>query len=83
MVVLVLAPFVRDDWIEVQHYPDTDSDAFTVIPIGSLCSALADPSVRYEGDDWGVGVGCTFTFAGLTIRRGGWSHPWGSRLNVD
>lgn len=79
----LLVPFVRASWIEVQHHPDANSDAFTVIPIGSLRSALADPSVWYEGDDWGVGVGCTFTLAGLAIWRGGWSHAWGSRLNAD
>ncbi len=50
--------------------------------VGSLRSALADPTVRYEGDDWGVGVGCTFTCAGLAIWRGGWSCAWSSRLNV-
>ncbi|MFB7511111.1 hypothetical protein, partial [Streptomyces broussonetiae] len=77
-----LVPFVRAGWIEVQHHPDTDSDAFTVIPLGGLCSALADPIVRYEGDDWGVGIGCTFTYAGLAIWRSGWSRAWSSRLNV-
>jgi hypothetical protein len=77
-----LLPFVRAGWIEVQHHPEADSDAFTVIPLGSLRSALADPTVRYEGDEWGVGVGCTFTYAGLAIWRGGWSAAWSSRLTI-
>ncbi|MCT9092573.1 hypothetical protein N4G70_27420 [Streptomyces sp. ASQP_92] len=78
-----LVPFVRERWIEVQHHPDTQGDAFTVIPLDRLRSALADPAVRYEGDDWGIGVGCTFTYSGLAVWRGGWSRAWGSRLTFD
>ncbi|MFI1105843.1 hypothetical protein [Streptomyces melanogenes] len=78
-----MIPFVREGWIEVQHHPDVHGDAFTVIPLDGLRSALADPAVRYEGDDWGIGVGCTFTYSGLAIWRGGWSRAWGSRLTLD
>ncbi|MFC0842186.1 hypothetical protein ACFH04_00300 [Streptomyces noboritoensis] len=76
-----LLSFVRNGWIEVRHTPDAASDAFTVILLGGLRSALADPAVRYEGDDWGVGVGCIFTYTGLAVWRGGWSTAWSSRLN--
>jgi hypothetical protein len=78
-----LLPFVREGWIEVQHRPDEHSDAFTVIPLDSLRTALADPAIRYEGDDWGIGVGCIFTYTGLAIWRGGWSSEWARRLNFD
>ena len=79
-----LVPFVRDGWIEVQHYPDASSDAMTVIPLEGLSAALADPAVRSDdGDDYFVGVGCVFTFAGEAAWRGGWSKAWGSRLTFD
>jgi hypothetical protein len=61
-----LLPFVREGWIEVQHCPDGRSDAFTVIPLEGLRAALADAAIRYEGDEWGVGVGC----------RGSWAHSF-------
>ncbi|WP_051940025.1 hypothetical protein [Phaeacidiphilus oryzae] len=79
-----LVPFVRAGLIEVQHYPDGASDEFSVIPLDDLHSALADPAVRYEGadagEDWGVGVGCVFTHAGLAVWRGGWGRDWSARL---
>ncbi|MEE4541393.1 hypothetical protein V2S66_05355 [Streptomyces sp. V4-01] len=78
-----LLPFVRQGWIEVQHYPDAHSDAFTVIASDELRTALADPAVRYEGDEWGVGVGCIFTYTGLAVWRGGWSNEWGRRLTFS
>ncbi|MFC4610487.1 hypothetical protein ACFO9E_22190 [Streptomyces maoxianensis] len=78
-----LLPFVHEGWIEVQHRADERSDAFTVIPLDGLRTALADPAIRHEGDEWGVGVGCIFTYAGLAVWRGGWSSEWGRRLNFD
>ncbi|MFJ5048282.1 hypothetical protein [Streptomyces sp. NPDC088719] len=81
-----LAPlllFVRKGWIEVQHYPDERSDAFIVIPLDGLSTALTDSAICYEGGEWGIGVGCIFTYAGLAVWRGGWSSEWGRRLNFD
>jgi hypothetical protein len=78
-----LLPFARNGWMEVHHYPDEGSDAFTVIPLENLRSALADPAVRYEGDDWGVGLTCVFTYAGWAVWRGGWSREWAKRLTFD
>ncbi|MHB9847862.1 hypothetical protein ACSYGO_01305 [Streptomyces krungchingensis] len=78
-----LLSFVREGWIEVQHYPDEDSDAFTVISPDEMRAALCDPDIRHEGDEWGVGVGCVFTYAGLAVWRGGWSGEWGRRLSFD
>ncbi|MGK5642944.1 hypothetical protein ACSNOK_32280 [Streptomyces sp. URMC 126] len=78
-----LLPFVHEGWIEVHHRPDGATDAFTVIPPGSLRAALADPAVRYQGDEWGVGVGCVFTHAGLAVWDGGWSDEWSRRLHFD
>ncbi|WP_157875789.1 hypothetical protein [Peterkaempfera griseoplana] len=78
-----LLPFVRNGWIEVQHHPDERSDAFTVIPLDGLRTALTDATIRYEGDEWGIGVGCIFTYAGLAVWRGGWSSEWERRLNFD
>lgn len=78
-----LLPFVREGWIEVQHCPDEGSDAFTVIPLEDLRTALADPAIRYEGDEWGIGVGCLFTYAGLAVWRGGWGDEWGRRLDFE
>ncbi|MFF7882163.1 hypothetical protein ACH40F_55655 [Streptomyces sp. NPDC020794] len=78
-----LLPFVRKGWIEVQHCPDERSDAFTVIPLDGLHTSLTDAAIRYEGDEWGIGVGCIFTYAGLAVWRGGWSSEWGRRLNFD
>jgi hypothetical protein len=78
-----LLPFVRDGWIEVLHHPDEDSAAYTVIPLERLRYALDDPSIRYDGDEWGVGIGCIFTYAGLAIWRGGWSKAWSRRMILD
>ncbi|ACU70664.1 hypothetical protein Caci_1743 [Catenulispora acidiphila DSM 44928] len=66
-----LLPFVRKGWIEVRHMPDATSDAFTVIPFEELHSAFADPAMRYQGEEWGIGLSCVFTYAGLAVRRGG------------
>src|SRR5439155_16403538 len=68
--------------IEVRHYPTSGSDAYAVIPADALSQALADPALR-EGQDWGVGVGCVFTYHGLAIWRSEWSSAWNSRLTFD
>lgn len=78
-----LLPFVLDGWIEVQHHPDEHSDAYTAILPEHLRSALDDPSIRYDGGDWGVGVSCVFTYTGLAIWRGGWSTAWSKRMILD
>jgi hypothetical protein len=78
-----LLPFVRNGWIEVRHLPEADSDTFTVIPLENLRTALTDPAVRYEGDDWGVGITCVFTYTGLAVWDGPWSREWHKRLNFD
>jgi hypothetical protein len=78
-----LLPFVRDGWIEVRHVPDEGSGAFTVIPLENLHAALVDPAVRYEGDDWGIGLGCVFTTIGGAVWRGAWSSDWAKRLHFD
>lgn len=78
-----LLPFVRNGWIEVRHYPAAHGEAFTVIPLEELRVALCDPAVRYEGREWGVGVGCVFTYAGLAVWQGGWSSEWARRLTFD
>jgi hypothetical protein len=78
-----LLPFVREGWIEVQHYSDAASDAFTVIPLEGLRTAFADPATRYQGDEWGIGIGCLFTYAGLAVWRGGWAGDWGRRLTFS
>jgi len=80
--VTPLLPFVRAGWIEVRHYPTSGSDAYAVIPADALSQALADPALR-EGQDWGVGVGCVFTYHGLAIWRSEWSSAWNSRLTFD
>ena len=46
-------------------------DAFTVIPLESLHSAFVDPAMRYQGEEWGIGFTCVFTYSGLAVRRGG------------
>lgn len=77
-----LLSFVRTGLIEVRHFPSGDSDAYTVIAADSLGEALADPAIR-DGEDWGVGVGCVFTYQGLAVWRTAWSSGWNSRLNFD
>jgi hypothetical protein len=69
-----LLSLVRADLIEVRHYPG--GDAYTVIPANMIGQALADPAIR-DGEDWGTGVGCVFTFDGLAIWRSGWSMQLG------
>lgn len=66
-----LVPFVRAGWIEVRHVADNNSDAFTVIPLDELRTAFADPALRYQGEEWGIGLTCVFTYAGLAVRRDG------------
>jgi hypothetical protein len=79
-----LLPFVREGWIEVRHFAVESDDAFTVIPLDDLRTAFADRSLRYDdGDDWGVGLGCVFTYTGLAVWRSGGSAAWGSRLTFD
>ncbi|MEY9847936.1 hypothetical protein [Streptacidiphilus sp. MAP5-3] len=67
--VAPLLPLVRNGWIEVRHVAATDSADYTVIPLEQLRTALADPAIRYEGDDWGIGVTCGLTFAGVAVSR--------------
>ncbi|MFH8379949.1 hypothetical protein ACH4E7_03245 [Kitasatospora sp. NPDC018058] len=79
-----LLPYVREGWIEVRHFPVEVGEAFTVIPLEDLRTAFADRSLRYDdGDDWGVGLSCVFTYAGLAVWRSGGSAAWGSRLTFD
>ena len=80
-----LVPFVREGWIEVLHKPEENSDTYTVIPLDRLREAFTDPVMRYDGDggDWGVGLTCEFTYAGLAVWRGGWSSEWAKRLTFD
>lgn len=75
-----LLQFVQAGLIEVRHFPGGGSDAYTVIPAESLGAALADPAIR-DGDDWGVGVGCVFTYRGLAMWRNAWSTDWNRRLH--
>ncbi|WP_412538451.1 hypothetical protein R8Z50_21665 [Longispora sp. K20-0274] len=77
-----LLPFVRAGWIEVRHHPD-GGEGYTVIPLADLDHAFADPAVRNEGGDWGIGIGCVFTYAGLAVWRGGSSTAWAERLTLD
>lgn len=78
-----LLPFARDGLIEVRHYPEGSSDRFTVIAVDHLRDTLADPALWCSDLDWGVGVGCVFTYAGLAVWRGGWSSAWNARLTFD
>jgi hypothetical protein len=71
-----------DPTIEVRHFPGGDSNAYSVITVEVLGQALADPANR-DGEAWGVGMGCVFTFRGLAIWRNAWSAAWSSRLHFD
>ncbi|SEM31405.1 hypothetical protein [Streptacidiphilus jiangxiensis] len=64
-----LLPLVRNGWIEVRHVTATDSTEYTVIPADRLREAAADPSIRYEGDAWGIGLTCCLTLAGVAAWR--------------
>ncbi|MEE1788038.1 hypothetical protein PUR71_34815 [Streptomyces sp. SP17BM10] len=67
-----LLPFVGEGWIEVRHFAVESDDAFTVIPLDGLRSAFTDRSLRHDdGDEWGVGLGCVFTYTGLAVWRSG------------
>ncbi|KOX05281.1 hypothetical protein [Streptomyces sp. NRRL B-3648] len=66
-----VAPLVQwagKGWIEVCYFPDPKKGC-TVIPAGELLATLADPAVWHEDDDWGAGVTCCFTDAGLGAWR--------------
>jgi hypothetical protein len=78
-----LLPFVRDGLIEVRRYSGAASDEFTVIAVDRLRDTLTDPTVWCSDLDWGVGVGCVFTHAGLAVWRGGWSGAWNARLTFE
>lgn len=80
--VAPLRSFVRSGLIEVRHFPGV-SDAYTVIPLDALNEALADPNIRGQGQDWGIGIGCVFTYDGLAVWRGGWGAEWHKRLTFD
>ena len=32
--------------------------------------------MRYQSDEWGIGLSCVFTYAGLAVRRGGAWRLW-------
>ncbi|MFI1073244.1 hypothetical protein [Streptomyces puniciscabiei] len=67
-----IAPLVRwveQGWIEVYYFPGRE-EGFTVVPAGELLTTLAGPAVWHEDDDWGAGVTCEFTDAGLGAWRG-------------
>jgi hypothetical protein len=78
-----LLPFVCDGLIEVRRYSEAASDEFTVIAVDRLRDTLTDPAVWCDDLDWGVGVGCVFTYAGLAVWRGGWSGAWNAHLTFD
>jgi hypothetical protein len=78
-----LLPFVGDGLIEVRRYSGAASDEFAVVAVDRLGDTLTDP-VLWCGDlDWGVRVGCVFTYAGLAVWRAGWSGAWKSRLTFE
>jgi hypothetical protein len=64
-----LHQMVRNGWIEVHHVTATDSTDYTVIPLQGLHEALADPAIRYQGDEWGIGLTCILTHAGVAVSR--------------
>ena len=76
-----LLHFIRTGLIEVRHFNGYGSDAYTVIPADSLGQALANPAIR-DGEDWGVGIGCVFTYQGLAIWRNAWSTDWNRGLRL-
>ncbi|WP_319459906.1 hypothetical protein [Micromonospora sp. RTP1Z1] len=78
-----LLPFVRDGLIEVRRYSEAASGEFTVIGVDGLRDTLTDPTLWCSDLDWGVGVGCVFTYAGLAVWRGGWSGAWNARLTFE
>ncbi|HEX6501016.1 MAG TPA: hypothetical protein VF054_18595 [Micromonosporaceae bacterium] len=78
-----LLPFVRDGLIEVRRYFEAASDEFMVIGVDDLGDTLTDPTLWCSDLEWGVGVGCVFTYAGLAVWRGGWSGAWNARLTFE
>ncbi len=77
-----LLPFVRDGLIEARRYCGT-SDEFTVIAADRLRDTLTEPAIWDSNLDWGVGLGCVFTYTGLAAWRGGWSGTWNTRLTFE
>ncbi|WP_229900940.1 hypothetical protein, partial [Streptomyces capoamus] len=63
-----LIQWVERGWIEVHYYPGRNG-SFTVIPARELLTTLAAPAVWHEDGDWGEGVTCEFTDAGLGAWR--------------
>lgn len=78
-----LLPFVRDGLIEVRRHSGAASDAFAVVGMDRLRDTLTEPALWCSDLDWGVGVGCVFTYAGLAVWRGGWSGAWNARLTFE
>ena len=78
-----LLPFVRKQWIEVRYVTNDPRWRYEVIPLERLVEAFADPMVRHQGDEWGIGLNCVFTDIGYSVWLGAWSQTWGSRLRFD
>ncbi|WP_145905092.1 hypothetical protein [Kitasatospora viridis] len=80
-----LVEFVGRGWLEVRHFATSSGSAYTVVPQAQLRTAFADRELRHDdGDEWGVGFTCVFTYAGLGVWRGsGWGAAWGSTLRFD
>lgn len=78
-----LIPFMRNGWVEVQHFAAVDDYSFRVIPPEGLYPALSDSSLRYSGDEFGVGFTCIFTDAGRAVWNSNWSHAWNAVLRFE
>ncbi|MGW5434644.1 hypothetical protein ACWET9_47320 [Streptomyces sp. NPDC004059] len=63
-----MVQWVDKGWIEVCYFPDPKK-GYMVIPAGELVATLADPAVWHEDEDWGAGITCCFTDAGLGAWR--------------
>ncbi|MFF7237696.1 hypothetical protein [Streptomyces collinus] len=66
--VAPLVQWVDKGWIEVCYVLDPKK-GYMVIPACELLATLADPAVWHDDEDWGVGVTCHFTDAGLGAWR--------------
>lgn len=66
--VAPLIQWVDKGWIEVCYFADPKK-GYRVISARELLATLADPAVWHEDGDWGVGVTCYFTDAGLGAWR--------------
>jgi hypothetical protein len=53
------------------------------VDIDRLRDTLTDSALWRSDLDWGVGVGCVFTYTGLAVWRGGWSGAWNLRLKFE